>query len=72
MSPSIAASNDVDESKTKEGTTENMIKNLSTLTMESVAVACYDLGEFMRFYPAGKRILDRIRGKNIDPCVNGP
>ena len=70
-SPSIAASNDVEESKTKEGTTENMIKNLSALSMESVAVACYDLGEFMRFYPAGKRILIGLGAKTLILALMG-
>ena len=76
-SPSIAAENDNEESKGKSdnsnnnsrnddsNSTKNMIQNLSTLSMESVAVACYDLGEFMRFYPAGKRILIGLGAKTL-------
>lgn len=31
---------------------------------ETIAVACYDLGEFGRFYPEGRRIVETLDGKD--------
>jgi V-type H+-transporting ATPase subunit H len=33
----------------------SLIKFLDSLDVETVAVACYDLGEFCRFYQGGKK-----------------
>jgi len=41
----------------------SLIKFLDSLDVETVAVACYDLGEFCRFYQGGKKILTRLKGK---------
>ena len=32
---------------------------------ETVAVACYDLGEFVRYYPNGKAIAKRLGAKQV-------
>eukprot|EP00475_Leptophrys_vorax_P043709 TRINITY_DN8504_c0_g1_i1.p1 TRINITY_DN8504_c0_g1~~TRINITY_DN8504_c0_g1_i1.p1 ORF type:complete len:470 (+),score=144.77 TRINITY_DN8504_c0_g1_i1:59-1468(+) len=44
-----------------------VIRSLITLldsdSVETVAIACYDLGEFARFYPGGKKIIQRLKGK---------
>ena len=76
-SPTIAANNASDDNNNNEETkvkssdnnnnsnSNNMIDDLSTLSMESIAVSCYDLGEFMRFYPAGKRILIGLGAKTL-------
>lgn len=30
----------------------------------TVAIACYDLGEFVRFYPGGRKVLGKLNGKS--------
>jgi len=45
-----------------------MIKKLNTLLssqrQKNVAIACYDLGEFCRFYPHGRNILESMKIKD--------
>jgi len=46
-----------------------LVRQLVTLLHSSddevVAIACYDIGEFVRFYPNGKSIIKHINAKNI-------
>ena len=39
----------------------NLLDSQDELTL---AVCCYDLGEFARFHPDGRRLLDRFHGKS--------
>lgn len=40
-----------------------LVNLLESEDEETVAVACYDLGEFVRLYPGGKKIVSRLKGK---------
>ncbi len=40
-----------------------LVNQLGSDKDESVEVACYDLGEFVRFHPDGKRVLSQLEGK---------
>jgi len=42
---------------------KSLIGLLETGTDLTMEVACYDLGEFARFHPDGKRIIQQNRGK---------
>mmetsp|Transcript_4032 Transcript_4032/g.5561 ORF Transcript_4032/g.5561 Transcript_4032/m.5561 type:complete len:452 (+) Transcript_4032:69-1424(+) len=42
----------------------NLIGLLESDDKDVVAIACYDLGEFVRFYPTGKQILKHLNAKN--------
>jgi len=46
-----------------------MIKKLKALLDSkralNVAIACYDLGEFCRFYPNGKKIIESFHIKDL-------
>jgi len=42
-----------------------LIKLLQSGDDEVVAIACFDIGEFVRFYPSGKTILKHLGGKEI-------
>ena len=81
-SPTIAANNASDDNNNNEETkvkssdnnnsnSNNMIDDLSTLSMESIAVSCYDLGEFM-LLPCWQTYFDWFRCKNIDHGFDEP
>ena len=36
---------------------------LNSQRLKNVAIACYDLGEFCRFYPHGRNIIDSLKVK---------
>jgi len=40
-----------------------LIKLLDSKDTETVAVACYDIGEWSRFYPDAKPIIEKLKGK---------
>lgn len=40
-----------------------IVKLLDGYSEKTVAIACYDIGEFCRFHPFGKNVLDNFRGK---------
>jgi len=42
-----------------------LMKLLVADDLETVAVACHDLGEFARLYPTGKKVLDRLKAKQF-------
>lgn len=44
-----------------------MVELLKTGSSTTQGIACYDLGEFCRFHPYGKKILEHkdIKGKDI-------
>jgi V-type H+-transporting ATPase subunit H len=44
---------------------KELIQLLASLEDEVVAVACYDLGEFVRFYPNGKSLVKNLGGKDM-------
>jgi len=44
---------------------KRLIQLLKSQDNETVAVACSDLGEWSRFYPDGKKIIDNLKGKPI-------
>ena len=68
-SPAIAKASDSDNSSNNNNSnslTGSQLDDLQEdLSMESVAVACYDLGEFMRFFPSGKRIIVQLGAKTL-------
>jgi V-type H+-transporting ATPase subunit H len=44
---------------------KRLIKLLQSQDTETVAVACNDLGEWSRFYPDGKKVIETLKGKSI-------
>jgi len=40
-----------------------LIKLLSSEDPQTVAVACYDIGEWSRFYPDAKAVIEKLKGK---------
>ena len=42
-----------------------LIALLSSKDDEIAAIACYDIGEFVRFYPNGKAIVKRLGAKEL-------
>ena len=42
-----------------------LITLLSSKDQEVVAIACYDIGEFVRFYPNGRSITKRLGAKEL-------
>ena len=42
-----------------------LITLLSSKDEEVVAIACYDIGEFVRFYPNGRSITKRLGAKEL-------
>ena len=63
-SPSIAKASEIDD--VEVNLTGLQLSALNDgINMESVAVACYDLGEFMRFYPSGKRVIVTLGAKPL-------
>jgi len=40
-----------------------LIKLLSSQDPQTVAVACYDIGEWSRFYPDAKAVIEKLKGK---------
>ena len=46
------------------GNLKALIALLDSMDAETVAVACYDLGEFVRFYPNGKALVKNLGGKD--------
>ena len=67
-SPAIAKASDSNDPKnaiTGQLTGAQLDDLQDDLSMVSVAVACYDLGEFMRFYPSGKRIIVQLGAKTL-------
>lgn len=43
---------------------KSLIDYLNSDNDQTVAIACYDLGEFVSLYPGGKKILTRLHGKS--------
>ena len=47
----------------------DIIKQLVVLlndeSIQTQAIACYDLGQFARYYPFGRNVLEKLNGKNI-------
>lgn len=44
---------------------KKLIKLLESDNEKNVAIACYDLGEFCRFHPFGKNVLENCNGKEL-------
>jgi len=42
---------------------KRLIKLLDSPDKETIAVACNDLGEWSRFYPDGKKVIETLKGK---------
>ena len=42
-----------------------LIRNASLVEPEVAAIACFDLGEFIRFYPNGKMVARRLGAREV-------
>lgn len=42
-----------------------LVSLLSSPDDETVSIACYDLGEWARFYPNGRSLVKKLGGKDI-------
>jgi len=44
---------------------KKLVELLHSDRIENVAIACYDIGEFCRFHPFGRNVLEAMNGKTI-------
>lgn len=44
---------------------KKLISLLESENEKNVAIACYDLGEFARYHPFGKKLLESFKGKEV-------
>jgi len=44
---------------------KKLVNFLESENEKNVAVACYDLGEFCRYHPFGKNLIEKFKGKEV-------